>query len=221
MIAQIKAGDITKEKCLWDVYLLARRIRMSTSTLCILLSIFILLFSNSFFIENNIKNLVSDVRSWSALGFNFTVTTLGFLIAGFTIFATLSKPDMFLTMMSVEHPETKMPVLKYNFVSFMKVFIVFIFFTFLYLFVLMFCQPKGLMSSVFLFLSPPSYIVKIIISSAYCIVGCSLFYLLLVLKTFIFNIYAIIMNSIRWEHHIKITSMMSNAGMPNGKNTER
>ncbi|POT83469.1 hypothetical protein C3399_26825 [Enterobacter cloacae complex sp. ECNIH14] len=33
--------------------------------------------------------------------------------------------------------------------------------------------------------------------------GSSIVYLLLVLKTFIFNIYAIIMNSIRWEYHIK------------------
>lgn len=42
-----------------------------------------------------------------------------------------------------------------------------------------------------------------IISFTYCIIGGSIVYLLLVLKTFIFNIYAIIMNSIRWEYYIK------------------
>ncbi|MBE4894820.1 hypothetical protein, partial [Enterobacter cloacae complex sp. P16RS2] len=202
MIEKIKAGDITKEKCLWDVYLLACKIKMSTSTLCSLLSVFILLFSNSFFLEKDSNVLITDIRNWSSLGFNFTVTTLGFLIAGFTIFATLSKPDMFLTMMAYEHPETKMPVLKYNFVSFMKVFIAFIFCTFLYLFVILFCQPKGVGSNVFKILPLTTEIKNGIISFTYCIIGSSIVYLLLVLKTFIFNIYAFIMNTIRWEYHI-------------------
>ena len=44
---------------------------------------------------------------------------------------------------------------------------------------------------------------ELIIKFGYCVIGTSLIYLVLVVKTFIFNIYAIIMNNIRWELYIK------------------
>ncbi|EEE0744461.1 hypothetical protein BVM56_004739, partial [Salmonella enterica subsp. enterica serovar Johannesburg] len=43
----------------------------------------------------------------------------------------------------------------------------------------------------------------LIIKLGYWVIGTSLIYLVLVVKTFIFNIYAIIMNNIRWELYIK------------------
>ncbi|HDG9825072.1 hypothetical protein ACNAUL_05745 [Raoultella ornithinolytica] len=203
MINKIVADDITKEKNLWDVYLLCRKISISTPHLCIMLSATIFLFINAFFIERNLVHLLSDIRNWSTVGFNFAVTTLGFLIAGFTIFATLSKPDMFLTMMAIPHKDTKMPTLKYNFMAFMKVFIAFIICTFIYLFIILFCQTNGITGNIIKLLPNNDIIKSISIKITYCIVGVSLIYLVLVVKTFIFNIYAIVMHSIRWELYLK------------------
>lgn len=210
MINKIVAADITKEKNLWDVYLLCRKISISTPHLCIMLAAIIFLIINSFVIEENLSHLLSDIRNWSTVGFNFAVTTLGFLIAGFTIFATLSKPDMFLTMMAIPHRETKMPTLKYNFMAFMKVFISFIACTFIYLFVILFCQTNGIAGNVIQLLPYNEEIKSIVIKTTYCIIGVSLIYLVLVVKTFIFNIYAIVMHSIRWELHLKLTEAKRN-----------
>ncbi|EAR3876273.1 hypothetical protein EJ447_15310 [Salmonella enterica subsp. enterica] len=203
MINKIDAKEITKEKNLWDVYLLCKRITISTFHVCILLTASIFLLTNSFFLERDMSHLVSDIRNWALIGFNFAVTTLGFLIAGFTIFATLSKPDMFLQMMSVQHKKTQMPTLKYNFMAFMKVFISFITFTFIYLVIILFCQTNGMIGNM-VDLVPYSTVIKeLIIKLEYWVIGTSLIYLVLVVKTFIFNIYAIIMNNIRWELYIK------------------
>ncbi|QHM95642.1 hypothetical protein [Kosakonia sacchari] len=203
MINKIDANEITKEKNLWDVYLLCRRISISPFHICIMLTASIFLITNAFFLEKNLPHLISDIRNWSSIGFNFTVTTLGFLIAGFTIFATLSKPDMFLTMMATKHKKTQMPTLKYNFMVFMKVFISFIVFTFLYLIIILFCQTNGIIGNIIALLPNAEKIKPCIIKIGYCVIGTSLIYLLLVVKTFIFNIYAIIMSSIRWELYIK------------------
>lgn len=203
MIDKINAKDITKEKSLWDVYLLSRKITISTFHVCIMLAALIFLSTNAFFIEKNNFILLSDIRNWSTIGFNFSVTTLGFLIAGFTIFATLSKPDMFLAMMAYKNKETQIPTLKYNLMAFMKVFISFISCTFIYLFIILFCQTNGVVGNIIELLPWNNYIKEYLIKLIYCVIGVSLIYLVLVVKTFIYNIYAIVMNSIRWEYHIK------------------
>ncbi|CAI0926102.1 hypothetical protein [Serratia marcescens] len=198
----INGDDFTKEKSLWELYKLANRISMSKFHIFIISVSTILLIVNSVFIDKNPAHHLTELRSWASLGFNFTIATLGSLIAGFTIFATLSKPEMMIAMMGHINKKTNMPTLKYNFMAFMKVFISFIFFTFIYLMIMMFGQPNGLISS-FVKLFPHADLIKrIIVIYAYVVTGCSLIYLLLTLKTFIFNIYAIVMNSIRWEYEI-------------------
>ncbi len=203
MLNKIDGEEITKEKNLWDVYKLCRKITVSPFHSCIILTASIFLLCNSLFLEKNIGHLLSDIRNWSLIGFNFAVTTLGFLIAGFTIFATLSKPDMFLTMMAIPHEQTNMPTLKYNFMAFMKVFISFIAFTLIYLIIILFGQENGIASKIFKILPYSNEITKCTIQVTYWLIGISLIYLVLVVKTFIFNIYAIIMNSIRWELYLK------------------
>lgn len=74
------------------------------------------------------------------MGFSFSINTLGFLIAGFTIFATISKPRMMLAMMGHTNKETGLPTLKYNFFAFMQVFIAYIVFALVYLLVVLIGQ---------------------------------------------------------------------------------
>jgi hypothetical protein len=156
---------------------------------------------NAYVLVESDNVLLSDVRKWAEMGFSFSITTLGFLIAGFTIFATLSKPKMMLAMMDHIHPETNLPTLKYNFFAFMKVFIAYVVVSIIYLLVILFGQPDGFATNLVEVLPHHKCIRSSLIKVSYVVVGGSFVYLLLLLKTFVFNIYTIVMNSLRWEYH--------------------
>lgn len=201
MAYSFKDSDLTSEKSLWDVYKLSRRILPSKFQVSIVVTVTVLLTLNSFILSDDNSVVLQDVRKWAEMGFNFSITTLGFLIAGFTIFATLSKPKMMLAMMDHINKETGLPTLKYNFFAFMKVFIAYILFSFLFLTIVLFGQKDGFLGNVIDLLPHSGCIKSILIKTFYAIVGGSFVYLLLLLKSFVFNIYAIVMNFLRWEYH--------------------
>ncbi|MBW4966260.1 hypothetical protein KZZ04_07760 [Pseudoalteromonas sp. CR1] len=193
--------DLTSEKSLWDVYKLSRRILPNKFQVIFLLLIMLALGFNAFVLVDDKAVILGDVRKWSEFGFNFSITTLGFLIAGFTIFATLSKPKMMLAMMEHTNRETGLPTLKYNFFTFMKVFIAYIAISIFYLLVMILGQADGFISNVVTLLPNEDCVKSILIKTAYTLIGSSFVYLLLLLKSFVFNIYAIVMNFLRWEYH--------------------
>lgn len=194
-------SELTSEKSLWDIYKLSRRIIPSKIQSLSILIIMIALAVNAFVFVADISILLKDARKWAETGFNFSITTLGFLIAGFTIFATLSKPTMMLAMMEHTNKETGLRTLKYNFFAFIKVFIAYIIVSVFYLLVMLLGQPDGFISNVIKFLPHGGCVKIVLVKAAYVAIGGSFVYLLLLLKTFIFNIYAIVMNSLRWEYH--------------------
>lgn len=194
-------SDLTSEKSLWDVYKLSRRIVPSRLQVLFVLGSFLALAANSFIFSSNVQVVIDDVRKWSEMGFSFAITILGFLIAGFTIFSTLSKPKMMLAMMDHINKETGLPTLKYNFFAFMKVFIAYIAFLLFYAFILLFGQSGGLLSNIVQYVPNSDCVKSVVVNIAYAITGSSFVYLLLLLKSFVFNIYAIVMNMLRWEYH--------------------
>ncbi|MCL1060770.1 hypothetical protein MK852_01225 [Shewanella benthica] len=200
MAYNFSASELTSEKSLWDVYKLSRRILPSKFQVVVMLGVAFCLSLNVFYFDTKTSLLLSNVRSWATMGFNFSITTLGFLIAGFTIFATISKPKMMLAMMEFVHPETGLKTLKYNFFAFMKVFIAYIFFASVYLTIMLFGQTGGLLDNLLTIIPNGDCIKVVLIRIAYIIVGSSFVYLLLMLKSFVFNIYAIVMNFLRWEY---------------------
>lgn len=193
--------DLTSEKSLWDVYKLSRRILPSKFQVIFLLLIMLALGLNAFVLVDDEVVVLGDVRKWSEFGFNFSITTLGFLIAGFTIFATLSKPKMMLAMMEHINKKTGLPTLKYNFFTFMKVFIAYIAISIFYLLVMILGQADGFIANVVALFPNENCIKSILIKTAYTLIGSSFVYLLLLLKSVVFNIYAIVMNFLRWEYH--------------------
>jgi len=192
--------DLTKEKSLWDIFKLSLNIEPSNVQLSILIITALLLYSNAFFLEENITVLLNNVREWAKMGFNFSITTLGFLITGFTIFATLAKPKMLLAMMEHYNKKYKMPTLKYNLVVFMKVFIGYIFLSIIYILIIVLGQEGGFISNLFSYFMIINQYKICIIKISYVFIGTSFMYLLLLLKNFIFNIYATIMTFLRWEY---------------------
>jgi hypothetical protein len=191
-------SELTKEKSLWDIYVLSLRIKSSRFNKITIIFSTVFLFYYTFMLHNN-NILLSEIRSLSLFALNLSITVLGFLIAGFTIFATLSKPDMLLKMMEHIHKETGLPFLKYNFIAFVRVFIYYIAIIFFYIFIILLGNKNGLISITLNYLPMAPLIKDIIIKFSYIAVGSSLIYLVLLLKTFIFNIYSIVMNQLRWE----------------------
>lgn len=200
MAYQFDPADLTSEKSLWSVFVLSRRIRPSWVQAAINLLAAALLVINAFVLQQSVAPLLADARAWASNGFNFTITTLGFLIAGFTIFMTVAKPEMMLAMMDHLDKETGLPTLKKNLFAFMRVFIAFLVCAGIFLCVLLFCQPGGVVPSLVNLIPASDCVRNIIIRLGYVIVGSSFVYLLLMLKSFIFNVYAIVMNILRWEH---------------------
>lgn len=194
-------AELTSEKSLWDVYVLSRRIHPNWAQIVLILGAMGLLSWNAFFLQENTALLLADTRSWANNGFSFAITTLGFLIAGFTIFITVAKPEMMLAMMDHRDNKTGLPTLKKNFFAFMSVFIAYLVCAGMYLFVLLLCQSGGVVSSLVMQLPEPVQVRDGLIKVGYVVLGSSFAYLLLMLKSFIFNVYAIVMNFLRWEHH--------------------
>jgi hypothetical protein len=200
MSYEFEGSELTKEKSLWEIYKLSRSIRPNKFQFFIVSISIVLLTVNAFVLNVNTSDLLSDVRLWADKGFDFSITTLGFLIAGFAIFSTLSKPEMLLKMMAHKNKATNLPTLKYNFFVFMKVFIFYIFYSVVYLSIILFGQKGGFFGN-FINLLPESHCIKIVlIKISYVVVGGSFVYLLFLLKSFVFNIYAIVMTFLRWEH---------------------
>ncbi|MHA7228439.1 hypothetical protein ACVT98_03050 [Vibrio campbellii] len=192
--------DLTEEKSLWDIYKKAYIIFPNKLQIAIVLAVATCLAINAFILEKNSTILLENVRAWSSIGFNFSITTLGFLIAGFTIFATLTKPDMMLAMMDHSNKEYNLPTLKYNFFVFIKVFISYIFFSIMYVLILLLGQKGGFLTNVIDLIPNPTCMKLALIKISYVFIGSSFVHLLLQLKSFIFNIYMIVMNMLRWEH---------------------
>lgn len=192
--------DLTKERNLFDIY---RQLRLMQAgffnNLCTFL-VCVLLILYSFYTSESSHELADKVRSLSEFGLNFAASILGFLIAGFTIFFTISKTDLFLALAKTEHRASKLSWLKYSFFAFMEIFIIYIAFLFLCVLVKIFAAPHGVIT---IFLSNfPNQIEKtkkIIASIGMIVIGTWFVYLIIVLKSFIFNVYHIAMTSIRWE----------------------
>lgn len=196
---EYKPEEFTQEKSLLDIYLSARRIKFSSFNRNFTIVILVLMLVHSFVLSTDISKLAYDVRKWSEMGFAVGLTVLGFLVAGFTIFITLTKPDMQLALMGVLHKNTGLPHLKYNYFCLIRVFIYYVAILVAYLCVILLGGEGGLLSKIISFLPYDKCIKITFVKFAYGGVGASLIFLILQLKSFIFNLYSITMNSLRWE----------------------
>jgi hypothetical protein len=201
----IRGIDLLLEKSLWDIYKECLR-RLPPSEFNLKLTIvvcFALISDCAYFPEKYLDRLVL-VRSLAELGLGFGSTILGFLIAGFTIFATLSKPEMFLRMHETEHPRAKISYFKVNFFAFVEVFVIYIVFLIACLLLKLFGEKGGLLSSLVQQsrLNPwQGYIISDTwaVNIAFVLLAGLAFYSLLALKSFVYNTYHTVVTAIVWS----------------------
>lgn len=195
-------ADLFEEKSLWAIYRKSvARLSKSRFNIVTTIVLFAILSTYAILSPNPYNSFVELNRSIGDLGIGFGSQILGFLIGGFTIFATLAKPGLFVLMYQKTHPASKLNYLKHNFFAFVEVFAV-------YLFLLTFCllikllgSPNGVVSYFLQFVTRQSCISledlkSIVAKFTFVMVGTLMYYSLLSLKSFIFNIYHVVITSI-------------------------
>jgi len=192
-------SELTKEKKLWDIYFASRRIPFSRFNLWSTIIVFVALVCNSWFTQQPITETLEIVRRLSETGLVVTLNTLGFLVAGFTIFATITQPKLSLEMAKHIHPDSGLSYLKHSYFLLIRVFIYFITFATFCLLIIIFGQQGGLVSMLVSF-SPHAENIKFaIVKITYVIFFTGFYFLLMQLKSYIFNMYHAVMTSLRWE----------------------
>jgi len=194
--------DITKEIGLVDIYKSIRsKLQVSRINSFSTLAVFAMLIVYATTSSESSISLLEKVRKWSELGFTFATGIMGFLIAGFTIFATVSDKNLFVMMAKTPH-KSGLSNLKYNFFTLMSVFITYLGFSILCLLVQLLGGTSGFISIIIrLIAEENSFLIvkRFLAGLAIVVIGTWFFYSLILLQSFIFNIYHIVMTAIRWE----------------------
>ena len=187
------------EKSLWAIYVKARRIPFSSFNFWMTLIVFLLVTLQYCMLEISLDEKLKIVREFSTMAMGVVVSVLGFILAGFTIFATISQPDMLVAMSKYRHEKSQLSYLKNNFFIFMRVFIYYLIYTIFCLMVIVFAVKGGLIHKV-VQLSPISWkITEWLVGAAYVFLYTGMFFLLMQLKSFIYNVYHTVMTAIRWK----------------------
>lgn len=191
--------ELTKEKRLWDIYIASRRIPFSRFNTITTALVFVLLLANSWFTIQPVGQTIELVREFSKIGLEVALSTLGLLLAGFTIFATVTQPSLSIKMSEITHPDSGLSYLKHNYFVFIRVFIYYLSFSVFCLIVIMLGHEGGLVPLVASYSPYPEHVRFTIAKLSYVVLFSGYYFLIMQLKSFIFNIYHSVVTSLRWK----------------------
>lgn len=202
----IDASDVTRETSLFQLYRLSYKFPANRFNQLAAGSVFIGLCLYCLLMQDRPSEVLALFRKLAEIGLSFSTSTLGFLIAGFTVFVTVTKLEIFVEMASKPFENSGESFLKYNLSAFVLAFAHYVSYVFVCVIVALFLQPKGLMSVVSAhaygvsYLSPHLPSVYKVISFLLLVgLGTWTAYLVLLLKSFIYNTYAVVTLVVRWE----------------------
>jgi hypothetical protein len=205
----IHGGDLLAEKSLWDIYKQCVRHLPPSRFNLLATSIFALvLICDCAYFPEKFPERIAIFRSVAELGLGFGSTILGFLIAGFTIFATLSKPEMFRRMYETTHRASGLSYFKVNFFAFVEVFVVYLALLVVCLATKILGAPGGFFSSIVQQSSAHAfdgyYLNEDWLANTwFVLLAVFSFYSLLALKSFIYNTYHTVITSVVWSFNPK------------------
>ena len=201
----IEPSDITKEKSLGAIWWAYRKNTPERRANRLLYGVpAVLGILHSFLGSQSVGQLLSEIRSLADLSVSFAASILGFLLAGFTIFAVMTKPDLFARMATTKYETGQLSFLKQNFFAFIDAFIVYLSFVTFCFAIHILGAPNGVASTALGQLGGDAMAVKRTVARVVLSVEiASLSYTLVKLKSFIFNVFHIVMTGIRWEVEAK------------------
>jgi len=193
------AKDLTKEKKLWDIYIASRRIPFSRFNAFTTLIVFFALVTNSWLTTQPLEETIELIRKISDTGLTTSLNTIGLLLAGFTIFATVSQPSLSLRMGEIINKDSGLSYLKHNYFIFIRVFIYYLAFSIFCLLIVMFGHKGGLMSLLVSCSPYPDNMKYTVVKISYVTLFTGYYFLIMQLKSFIYNIYHSVMTALRWK----------------------
>ena len=140
------------------------------------------------------------VQQWAALGANIAVAILGFLIAGFSVFATVTRPELFRILAQFRQSNRRISEFKFVFYNFMYIFAHYIFYLSVCLFIAVLYVPQ----SPLWYIGQIAHRVQPNIINGWVAGGGALVvsysaYCLLLLRSFLWNLYQAILFAIFHE----------------------
>lgn len=180
----------------------------SIRVLAVIFVIWSIKFGSKFY---SIADTASLVHSIAGFGYSFSLSILGFLIAGFAIFATLTKPDLFIILAQIPYKkngqDTGISRLQFIFFNFLNVFTVILFLLSVSAFISVGFSDHSPLHFISGFLS--DYFLDWFIpinSFVYSFMAVVLVDALLKLKSFIWNLYQSVILTITTEAELKNNS---------------
>lgn len=196
---ELGPASFTAELNLWQVWNKARRIPTSGFNLWATVAVFAFVATTTFFSSHDAVALIGYVRELAQFGFNAAVTVLGFLVAGFTIFASVSNPNMLIEMGSLQHPKSGLSWMKHSFFVLLRAFIYYIIYAVICFFVVYLGVAKGPISFLLNLTPHPDEYALCLAKVTYVVLVVGQFFLLMQLKSFIFNVYSGVVANLRYK----------------------
>lgn len=191
------------ETTLWDIRLAARTIPSSRFNRYALAVIAITASMYSCLTTSSAGSLAQRARDLADLGFNFSAGILGFLLAGFTVFATITKEELFRTMAVHVRSDSGLTSLKHNLFSFMRVFFDYLCFASMCLLVKILGSAGGPISEIVGLSPDPDNSKSVIARVVFAVIVTMFAYIMLILKSFIYNVYRFVITTIRFSFLIR------------------
>ncbi|MBS0176750.1 MAG: hypothetical protein JSR64_22230 [Nitrospira sp.] len=145
--APITDEELLKENDLRAVYLCARALPESKLNRRVTYAFVALLALSVCLGNQTASELIALTRALVSTGLTFTISILSFLIAGFTIYLTVTNADMLVALSERRHSGSGLPWIKYIAFHFLRVMAVYIGFLLYCLAVQLFGSPNGAISN--------------------------------------------------------------------------
>jgi hypothetical protein len=120
---------VTAEKSLFEVYRKARKVGSSRSNF-VAAVIALIGFLSIASIDHRLclgifpmDKLANFIGRLADIGFALTTAILGFLIAGFAIFSSITRPEIFAALAKLDHKDSGISKLQFIFFNFLLVFV--------------------------------------------------------------------------------------------------
>lgn len=194
---------ITAEKSLFQVYIKARRVATARSNTRVAWSVFSILgivFAVNAYSDYPIASygsIIATIRRIAETGFSLTTSILGFLIAGFAIFASITKPEVFVMLAKLDHKKGGISRLQFIFFNFLIVFVHYLAFLSVCIMVKLLLYSGGPLAGGIRIIH--EYSKDIIEYSSVAVLASGagwLAFLLMLLKSFIWNMYQAVLVTI-------------------------
>lgn len=189
----------TKERSLWAIYWTSLRIAPSKFNVISTFVVAVVTIMATVGSSQGAQETVAVVRNLASVSFASTLSILGFLVAGFTIFATLTSPAMLIEMGGRRHPQSGLSWLKHTFFNLLRTFVYLLMYAFVAFFVIYWGAPGGVVSMLLSMTSDPNHYAFCLIKLAFVTLVVGQYFVLVQLKSFIFNVYHSVVANIRWK----------------------